>query len=103
MTYLRAPLRNSFCPRYQIFDFQSVFFQDFLGSPVVKTCTSTAEGGRVRSLVGELRSYMPSGAAKKREEKKKNNNNNEKTKCILSTEKAVISTDLLSEQKSPIK
>jgi len=46
---------------------------------------------------------MPSGAAKKREEKKKNNNNNEKTKCILSTEKAVISTDLLSEQKSPIK
>ena len=38
---------------------------------MVKTCTSTAEGGRVLSLVGELRSYMPSGAAKKREKKKK--------------------------------
>ena len=44
-------------------------FRDFPGCPVARLCTSTAGGAWVWSLVGELRSCKPQGAAKKKKKR----------------------------------
>ena len=54
---------------------RNIYLRDFPGGSVVKNLHFLCRGARVRSLVGELRSRMPLGAAKTLKKKKKETEN----------------------------
>ena len=51
---------------------RNIYLRDFPGGSVVKNLHFLCRGAWVRSLVGELRSCMPLGAAKTLKKKKRN-------------------------------